>query len=327
MQTVALGSTSLSVSRIAYGCMGLGGSWARDDAVTDQTRREAVAAVRAALDSGITCFDHADIYRWGRAEEAFAAIWSAEPSLRDRVVLQSKCGIVMTGARTDATVGQVDLRRSHIVRSVEGSLARLQTEYLDVLLLHRPDPLVEPEEIARAFDELHARGLVRHFGVSNHAASDIRLLKRFIRQPIVANQVELSLLHLALINEAVTFNQQGSIATAHTDGTLAYCREHDITLQAWAPLKGGAVITGEADPPSAVAREVARVVAAIAHDRGASPEAVAIAWLLMHPANMQVVIGSARPDRIRAACEGDAVTLSRDEWYRLFVAGRGAPMP
>ncbi len=327
MKTIQLGRTPLEVSRIAYGCMGLGGSWDRSTPLSEPTQREAVTAIRTALDEGINFFDHADIYRWGKAEEAFAAIWSEAPNLRAQIYVQSKCGIVMAGARPASTVGQFDFSYEHITRSVEGSLKRLQTDYLDVLLLHRPDPLVEPEEVARAFDDLVASGKVRAFGVSNHTAAQIRLLKKFLTQPIVANQLEVSLLHLHLIDEGIVFNQDRPERVLRGEGTLEYCRQHHITVQAWAPFKKGAVITGVTDPPSQAAQDVARLIGELAQAKGVSKEAVALAWLLKHPAQMQVVVGTTKPERIKAACEADGVELSRDEWYRLFIAGRGDPMP
>ncbi len=322
MKTMSLGHTPLDVSRIAYGCMNIGGSWDQVP-LSEPTRREAVKAVRAALDEGINFFDHADIYCWGKSEEAFAAIWAETPNLRERIIVQSKCGIVMEGARPESTVGQFDFSCEHITRSVEGSLKRLQTDYLDVLLLHRPDPLVEPEEVARAFDDLQASGKVRYFGVSNHTAGQLRLLKKHLNQPLVANQLELSLLHLHLFDEGVVFNQEAM----HGEGTLEYCRQHRITIQAWGPLKSGAVITGEDDPPSRAARDVARVIAEMAQAKGVSREAIALAWLLRHPAKIQPIIGTTKPERIKAACEADGVELTRDEWYRLFIAGRGNQMP
>ncbi len=323
MKTIQLGNTPLEVSRIAYGCMGLGGSWARATPLSEQTRREAVQAIRTALDEGINFFDHADIYRWGKAEEAFATIWSEVPDLREKIIVQSKCGIVMEGARPESTVGQFDFSYEHITRSVEGSLKRLQTDYLDVLLLHRPDPLVEPEEVARAFDDLQASGKVRYFGVSNHTAGQMRLLKKSLSQPIVANQLEVSLLHLHLFDEGVVFNQEAM----HGEGTLEYCRQHHITIQAWAPFKKGAVITGMDNPPSQAAQAVAQLIAELAQEKGVSKEAIALAWLLRHPAKIQPIIGTTKPERIKAACEADHIELTRDEWYRLFIAGRGNQMP
>jgi predicted oxidoreductase len=323
MKTIHLGRSPLEVSRIGYGCMGIGGSWDRAAPLGEQTKREAVKAIRTALDEGINFFDHADIYCWGKSEEAFAAIWSEVPRLREQISVQSKCGIVMEGARPESTVGQFDFSYEHITQSVAGSLKRLQTDYLDVLLLHRPDPLVEPEEVARAFDDLHASGKVRYFGVSNHTAGQLKLLKKHLHQPLVANQLELSLLHLHLFDEGVVFNQEAM----HGEGTLEYCRQHRITIQAWGPLKSGAVITGEEDPPSQAAQDVARLIAELAQAKGVSQEAIALAWLLRHPAKIQPIIGTTKPERIKAACEADGVELTRDEWYRLFIAGRGDRMP
>jgi predicted oxidoreductase len=307
--------------------MGLGGSWDRAEPLSDSSKREAVQAIRAALDEGINFFDHADIYRWGKSEEAFAAIWSEVPHLREKISVQSKCGIVMQGGRPESTVGQFDFSYEHITRSVEGSLKRLQTDYLDVLLLHRPDPLIEPEEVARAFDDLHVSGKVRYFGVSNHTAAQLRYLKHSLNQPIVANQLEVSLLHTHLIDEGIIFNQDRPERVLRGEGTLEYCRQHNITIQAWAPFKKGAVITGESNPPSQAAQNVAQVIAEMAQAKGVSKEAIALAWLLKHPAKMQVIIGTTKPERIKAACEADSVELTRDEWYRLFIAGRGDRMP
>ncbi|HTP10660.1 MAG TPA: aldo/keto reductase [Anaerolineae bacterium] len=323
MKTIQLGSTPLEVSRIAYGCMGMGGSWDRSTPLSAQTKREAVQVIRTALDEGINFFDHADIYCWGKSEEAFAAIWAEVPKLREKIIVQSKCGIVMEGARPESTVGQFDFSYEHITQSVEGSLRRLQTDYVDVLLLHRPDPLVEPEEVARAFDDLYSSGKVRTFGVSNHTAGQMRLLKKHLNQPIVANQLELSLLHLHLFDEGIVFNQE----VMHGEGTLEYCRQHHITIQAWGPLKSGAVVTGNDDPPSQAARDVAQLINTLAQEKGVSQEAIAIAWLLRHPAKIQPIIGTTRPERIKASCEADGVELTRDEWYRLFIAGRGNQMP
>ena len=198
MKTQKIAGTDLEVSRLAYGCMNIGGSW---DAVplTDGNRKTAMAAVHGALDAGINFFDHADIYCRGKSEEVFAAVWQDSPSLREKIILQTKCGIRF---KEDPSIGaplRYDFSYEHILRSVEGSLRRLQTEYLDVLLLHRPDPLVEPEEVARAFDELERAGKVRYFGVSNHTAAEIALLQKCVRQKIVFNQVEFNLIHLHLI--------------------------------------------------------------------------------------------------------------------------------
>jgi len=316
----------LEVTRIAYGCMGIGGSWDRAP-LSEPTRREAVQAIRMALDEGINFFDHADIYCWGKSEEAFAAIWSEVPHLRENIIVQSKCGIILDNQRYEGSLTNFNFSYEHILRSVEASLKRLKTEYLDVLLLHRPDPLMEPEEVARAFDDLQASGKVRYFGVSNQSAAIMELLRKHLHQPIIANQLEVSLLHLHLIDAAVVFNQDRPARVLRNEGTLEYCRQHDITIQAWAPFKKGAVITGVTEPPSQAAQEVAQLIGEIAQAKGVSKEAIALAWLLRHPAKMQVIIGTTKPERIKAACEADGVELTRDEWYRLFIAGRGDRMP
>ena len=181
--------------------------------------------------------------------------------------------------------------------------------------------------MARAFDDLHASGKVRCFGVSNHTAAQLRLLKKFLNQPIAANQLEVSLLHLHLIDEGIVFNQDRPERVLRGEGTLEYCRQHGITIQAWAPFKKGAVITGESDPLSQAAQDVARLIAELAQVKGVSKEAIALAWLLKHPARIQPIIGTTKPERIKAACEADRVELTRDEWYCLFIAGRGDQMP
>ncbi len=326
MKTFHILNTPLDVSRIAYGCMNLGGGWNREP-LTDPIRQTALAAIRAALEQGLNLFDHADIYCMGKSEEVFALIWQERPGLREKVIVQSKCGIRFPGDPDSNAPGRYDFSYAHILNSVEGSLKRLKTNYLDLLLLHRPDALVEPEEVARAFDTLHQSGKVRFFGVSNHTAAQITLMQKHVRQPLVVNQLELSLLHSHLIDEGIVFNQTHPAESLRGEGTLEYCRLHDITIQAWGPLASGAVIGTGGEPPSEAARSASTVVAALARDKNVSPEAIAIAWLLRHPARIQPIIGTTNPARIRAACEADVVELTREEWYRLFIAGRGRPLP
>lgn len=325
MKTIKIGNV-LEASRIAYGCMEIGGGWTAEP-LADATRKQAVATIRAVLDTGIDFFDHADIYGRGKSEEAFSAVWDAQPGLRDRIILQSKCGIRRAGIPQANDPTRFDFSYQHIVGAVDGSLKRLKTDHLDILLLHRPDPLVEPEEVARAFDELQQSGKVRHFGLSNHNAAQIRLLRKFVKQPFLVNQVQLSVLHSQLIDEGVAFNQDRPPRVLRGEGTLEYCREHDITLQAWSPLARGAV-TGK--PPASDDPRVAKTaeaVAALAQAKGVSPETILIAWLLRHPAHIQPVIGTTNPERIKACSQADSVALSREEWYTLFAAGRGAPVP
>ncbi len=324
MKTYHLPHTDLEISRLAYGCMTLGGEWSSAP-LTAADRTRAARLIDLAREQGINCFDHADIYAYGKSEAVFGEVLRAQPALRAQIVVQSKCGIRFADDPHRGDPGRYDFSAEHILRSVEGSLKRLGTDYLDLLLLHRPDPLVEPEEVARAFDALQSSGKVRAFGVSNHTAAQIALLRTAVRQPLVANQVELSLLHAGLIEAGFMANQDAA-QYAGADGTLDYCRLNDILVQAWAPVAGGRLI----DPPPRADRRVraaAAKIAELARAKGVSREAIALAWLLRHPAGIQPIVGTTRVERLTACCQADGVTISREEWYALLVAARGAPMP
>lgn len=324
MKTYRLPQTDLEVSCLAYGCMNLGGSW-NADPPTAQARQRAAQLLAQAVELGFNFFDHADIYGRGKSEAVFGAALQQQPGLRERIVIQTKCGIRFKDDPAPGAPARYDFSYEHILRSVEGSLRRLQTGYIDILLLHRPDPLVEPEEAARAFSELHRSGKVRYFGVSNHTPGQIELLRRYVEQPLVANQVELNLLHAGLIELGILANQAAARYTG-AGGTLDYCRLHGITLQAWAPVAGGRLI----DPPAEASEQVRRAAArvrALAEARGVSREAIALAWLLRHPAGIQPVVGTTNPQRLAASRQAADVTLSREEWSSLLEAARGAPVP
>jgi predicted oxidoreductase len=321
LTTQSLGASDLKVTKIAYGCMPLGGSWDTSP-LTEEAARKAIVSIRAALDAGINFYDHADIYCRGKSEEAFSRIWDEVPSLREKIVVQSKVGIRFDGTPHATDPGRYDFSYEHIMQTVEDSLRRLRTEYLDVLLLHRPDVLVEPEEVAKAFDELHQSGKVRWFGVSNETAAQIDLLRAYVKQPIVCNQVAFNVIHTHMLSEGANFNQDTSMLTRN-HGTIEYCRQHNITLQAWAPLANGQ-LTGRSleNAPSRIIK-TAELVAQFAREKNVGGEAILIAWVLRHPAKIQAIIGTTQPARIAAACQGDGITLTREEWYRLYIAGRG----
>jgi len=325
MKLQPLGSSDLQVTRIAYGCMTLGGSWDRNP-LAEGTRKEAVKSIRAALDCGINFFDHADIYCMGKSEEVFSTIWQEAPGLRDKIYLQSKCGIRFPGEPSPDSPHRFDFSYEHITASVEGSLKRLKTECLDVLLLHRPDPLVEPEEVARAFDDLHASGKVRWFGVSNHTAAQMELLSACLHQPIITNQVSFNLIHTHMLDEGIVFNQNNP-KLARNDSTIEYCRLHNITLQAWSPLAKGQLTGRKSKQPSEAVMKASEAVAEMARQKDTSPEAILVAWILRHPARIQAIIGTTKPERIAASCQADSIEISREEWYRLFIAGRGESLP
>ena len=266
--------------------------------------------------AGIDFFDHADIYGGSmhHCEARFADALQLTSSERDEIVLQTKCGIV-------PSQGMFDFSYAHIVAQVEGSLAALRTDRLDVLLLHRPDALVEPEEVARAFDDLESAGKVKAFGVSNHTPRQIDLLRTAVRQPLVANQLQLSITHAPIIAQPVAANMAGHAQSVVRDGggIVEYCRINGITIQAWSPFQDGfshGVFLG--NPEYAELNAVIDRLAA-AHD--VTPIAIATAWITRHPAGMQVVLGTTTPERVTAAAQGSDLALTRPEWYELFRAG------
>lgn len=312
---------SLRTSRIIYGCMEIGGS--RDGApIDDATRERAFAAIDAAREAGITAWDHADIYCRGASERVFGEYLAANPGWRASIVIQSKCGILLPEG--DRPV-MYDHSRDWIVASAESIVERLRCDYLDVLLLHRPDPLADGREIASAMAELRERGLVRAFGVSNHSAAQIEWLRRETGVPIVANQLQISLGHADAILAGTVVNQRVPDHALRDYGTVEYMRREGIAVQAWSPLARGAYSGRPASDGRAAAATA--LVAELAERHGVAPEAIVVAWLLRHPAPIFPVIGSTNPERIRAAAQADGVSLSREEWYRLTRAARGIEMP
>ena len=320
MKTYRIPKTELTVSRLAYGCMKIGGTWdhAPISADIEKTARDTVAA---ALDCGINFFDHADIYTAGKSETLFGRILKSTPGLRDRIVLQSKVGIRFANdAYLSGEPARYDFSHDHILRSTDAILSRLGVAHLDILLLHRPDPLVEPVEVARAFDTLQRSGKVRHFGVSNHTPAQIELLRHFVRQPLVVNQLEFSLAQPALVVEGVLANRAGATAEANlATGLLDYCRRHEIFVQAWSPVGGGKLLK----PDTASSKLVAELAAA----KHTTPEAILLAWILRHPAGIQPIIGTTQAGRVRDSAPADDITLTREEWYSLLAAARGQKVP
>jgi predicted oxidoreductase len=287
--------------------------------------QRAAAVIEAALECGVTLFDHADIYTRGKSEAVFGDLLQRSPGLRQRMVLQTKCGIRFGDDPVPGTPGRYDFSRAHIISSVEGSLRRLRTDMIDVLLLHRPDPLAEPDEVAAAFDALHHAGKVRAFGVSNHTGAQLELMQRSVRQRLVINQLEFSLLHHALVDEGIMANQTDG-HPGEAAGLLDWCRLNHVMVQAWSPLARGHAVSPPAEAAANV-RAAAAMVATIAAERGVSGEAIALAWILRHPAGILPVVGTTDEKRIRWSAQADEVELTREEWYRLFTAARGQPVP
>ncbi|GLX50751.1 aldo/keto reductase [Streptomyces hygroscopicus subsp. hygroscopicus] len=305
-------------ARLIYGCMGLGGGWDRAPYTTEDVDR-AQAAVAAALECGITVFDLADIYRFGKSESVFGEVLARTPGLRERITVQTKCGIRL--AEGDRP-GWYDLRADSIVRRVEESLARLRTDVIDTLLLHRPDPLTGPDEIAAALHKLHRQGLVRRFGVSNMSGAQIAHLQARLELPLVANQLEMSLDRRDWVEAGVLLNTSAAASGGFPEGTLEACVDRGIQLQAWGALARGRY-TGDADNPAA------RLLRRLARSKDTTPETVLLWWLARHPAGLVPVIGTSRPERIRACRDAAlrAPDLTHEEWYELWIAARGAPLP
>jgi predicted oxidoreductase len=307
MRTIHAGPGALTVSEIALGCM-------RIDALAPAA---VDALLTAALDVGVNFFDHADIYGAGKSEEVFASSVKRLGLARSSYVLQSKCGI-----RPD--VHTFDFSKEHILRSVDGILGRLNTDHLDVLLLHRPDALVEPDEVAAAFDALQAAGKVGHFGVSNQNPTQIALLKKSVRQPLVFNQLQLSVAFTPLIDAGIHVNNKDDAAVVRDGGILDWCRLNDITVQAWSPFQYGFFEGVFLDNPKFPVLN--RVIDRIAGEYGVTNTAVAVAWISRHPARIQTILGTTTPQRVKDAAQSQGFVLTREQWYEIYrAAGNTLP--
>ncbi len=289
----------LPVSAVAMGCMRLTDAKETPDRI-----------IGTALDCGIDFFDHADIYGGGRCEEVFGDWLAAHPSMRDKITIQTKCGI---------RKGCYDFSKEHILSAVEGSLRRLKTDHVDVLLMHRPDTLMEPEDVAVAFDELENAGKVRFFGVSNHNPMQIELLKTAVKQPIVADQLQFSLPESGLVTSGLNVNMKNSESVMHDGSALEYLRIKGITIQTWSPFQGGffeGPFVGDNEKYPALNRALEQ----LGEQYGVPPITIAAAWVLRHPANMQLISGSVSPDRMRNIAAGADIALTREDWYALYLA-------
>ncbi|HEY9054826.1 MAG TPA: aldo/keto reductase [Rectinemataceae bacterium] len=324
MESVQLPGTDIRTSRLIAGCMGLGGGWDRSRELDSSLLSQARDFLSAALDLDIRFFDHADVYAYGRAEEVFGRALAERPGSRPDIIIQTKCGIRWAG-EPPGSPHRYDFSKEHILRSVEGSLGRLKCDYVDILLLHRPDPLWEGEEIAEAFSALRTQGKVRYFGVSNQNRAQMEYLQSFLPFPLVANQLQMSLLHSDFVEAGISFNQDSPSYPDGWEGVLEYCRLKGVSLQAWSPLDRGALFGQSASEGSK--SKAAILLHAMAEARGEPPEAIALAWLLRHPSGIMPVLGTSKPSRLADCARATAISLSREEWYSLFAASRGREMP
>jgi len=302
MQTINIAGGPEKASRIILGCM-------RMPALSTE---DAAKMIETAVDLGINFFDHATCYGDGEAETRFGDALKLTNIKREDLIIQSKCGL-----RFDKQI--FDWRKANIIESVDGILKRLKMEYLDTLLLHRPDLLFEPEQVAAAFDELEKAGKVRHFGVSNTTPMQIELLKKYVKQPLKINQLQLSLEQSQLIDQGLYMNNKTTDMSFMRDGSaLDYCRLNDITIQAWSPLQQGMFGGMFIDNPDYP--ELNEVLGELAEKYGVTKAAIAIAWILRHPAKIQVIAGTMNPTHLKEMIEADKVELTHEEWYKLYLS-------
>ncbi len=299
MKKIMIGKDRITAPEIALGCFRM----------HTLTVKEAALLIQTALEQGINFFDHADIYGDGSCEEIFAEAIDMKPDVRENILLQSKCGI---------RSASYDFSREHILGSVDGSLRRLKTDYLDVLLLHRPDALMEPEEVAETFTILHDSGKVRHFGVSNHNPMQMELLGKYLEQKLIINQLQFGVMHTGMIDTGLNVNMKNSCAADRDGGVLEYCRLKDISIQAWSPFQygffEGVYLDNEQFP------ELNRQIDKLAAEKGVTNSAIAAAWILRHPARIQIIAGTTNPSRLGDICRATEIELTRQEWYDIYLS-------
>ena len=305
MKKMMLANKVMEVPEIALGCM----------RISDLPISEAEKLIQTALEEGVNFFDHADIYGGGKSEEVFAEAIGMNSDIREKIIIQTKCGIRQ---------GYFDFSKEHILNSVEGSLKRLKTDYIDILLLHRPDTLMEPEEVAEAFNILHNEGKVKYFGVSNHNPGQIELLQKYCDHKLIINQLQLSIMHTGMIDSGLNVNMKNEAGINRDDSILEYSRLNDITIQAWSPFQygffEGVFLDNDKFP------ELNQTIDEIAAKKGVPNTAIAIAWILRHPAGIQPIVGTTKPWRLQDICQASNINLTREEWYEIYrAAGNKLP--
>lgn len=300
MKTIKLGKSDILVPAVAVGCM----------RIADMENDDIVKHLNYCIEQGLNFFDHADIYGGGNCEKVFAKAFKETGFKREDVILQSKCGI---------RKGVYDFSKDYILDSVDGILSRLETDYLDMLVLHRPDALVEPEEVAEAFDVLQNSGKVKNFGVSNHRPMQIELLKQYVNQDILVNQLQFGIGHSGMVTAGLEANMLTDGSVDRDGSVLDYCRVNKITVQAWSPFLYGffkGVFIGDKENFA----ELNDLLDELSEKYDATPTAVATAWMLRHPANIQMIAGTTNTDRMAEIVKGSQINLTREEWYKIYLS-------
>ncbi|WP_314060148.1 aldo/keto reductase [uncultured Vagococcus sp.] len=293
------GNEDLKVSQVALGCMRM----------TSLSETEATSLLETTVSEGINFFDHADIYGAGECEVLFGKALTNSSIKREDIFIQSKCGIRQ---------GMFDFSKEHILSSVDGILKRLDIDYLDVLALHRPDTLVEPEEVAAAFDQLEKTGKVRHFGVSNQKPMQIELLKKSLNQPLLVNQLQFGIMATGMVDQGIHVNMKDDASVDHDGSILDYSRLHDMTIQAWSPYQYGffeGVFLGNEKFP-----ELNAAIDVLADKYNVTNTGIATAWISRHPAKMQTILGTMKESRVKEVAKASDIELTRQEWYEIYRA-------
>lgn len=303
MKQRTIGSDKRQVSAVVQGCM----------RIKDLSEEAVERLIDTDIENGINFFDHADCYSQGVCEELFGQVLGKRKDLRDKIVLQTKCGIIHGPEYT-----YYDFSKDHLLETVNASLKRLQTDHLDYLLLHRPDALMEPEEVAEAFDRLHQEGKVLHFGVSNQNPSQIELLKKAVKQPLEINQLQFSIMFTGMVDQGINVNMTAAASSDRDGGILNYSRLHDMKIQAWSPFQfgffEGVFLDNDKFP------ELNKKINQLAAKYDVTNNAIAVAWILRHPAEMQVILGTTNLKRVAQSAAGADITLTRQEWYEIYLA-------
>lgn len=306
MKYIQLNHTNLQVSQIALGCM----------RIASKSVDEVEQLISYALDNGINFFDHADIYGAGKSEALFGEALQRNPQWRNKMIIQTKCGII-PGQR-------YDFSKDHIIQSVHQSLERLHTDYIDILLLHRPDALCDPKEVAQAFDELYESGKVHYFGVSNHTPLQIELIQKYTKHPIIINQLQFSIVHSPMIDSGMNMNMKESFACDRDGGVLDYCRLKDITIQAWSIIQASWAEGTFLDHPHY--EKLNLVLDQLAQTYQVSKATIATAWILRHPAQIQAISGATSIEHLQEIIQACDIHLTRQQWYDLYLANE-KPLP
>ncbi|NBK97309.1 MAG: aldo/keto reductase family oxidoreductase [Erysipelotrichia bacterium] len=299
----------LNVSRLVFGCM----------RIADMSVDELAALVKSALDAGVNFFDHADIYGGGKSEKLFGEVLKLYPQYRKQMIIQTKCAI------RRGKVGYFDFSKEHIINSVNQSIERMHCEYIDVLLLHRPDTLMEFEEVAQAFNELEKSGKVKYFGVSNMNSMQMEMLQKHVKQKLLFNQLQFSPIHSGMITNGLFANMKEAQAIDHDGNILEYCRLKEVTIQAWSIMQASWEEGTFLDHPDYV--EFNACLQGYANRFHVSKSAIVVAWILRHPANMQAIFGTTQIAHLKEMVAGCDIELSREDWYEIYTKAIGRLLP